>query len=417
MGATGSAFRLGYRECHTLLRARLGEPAPGRIQLVSGPRQVGKTTLLLALAAELGSVAVYAACDSPEATLPGFWDRLWRQAETIAGDRGRAAVLLDEAHLLSGWAARLKGEWDRLRRRGLPVHVVATGSSALRLAAGSRESLAGRFERLTLTHWSAASVAEAFGVPPRDAAEIVVRLGSYPGALPLRDDRIRWTAYVRDAIVEPAIGRDLLALGPIRKPALLRQVFGACVAAPAQVVALQKLQGQLAERGALETIAHYLALLEEAFLVTALPKHARRALRRRAAPPKLVVLNQALLAATDPGGVPEPGRDPARFGTWVENACLAHAWNAGQGVAYWREEPLEVDGVLDGTWGRWAIEIKTGAVGTADLRGLLEFTRRLPEYRPLLVGDPPGRLAAERAGIPWVGWHDFLLSGPPRAAA
>lgn len=67
-----------------------------------------------------------------------------------------------------------------------------------------------------LTHWSAASVAEVFKIPPRDAVELVVRLGSYPGALPLREDRARWTAYVRDAIVEPAIGRDLLALGPIR---------------------------------------------------------------------------------------------------------------------------------------------------------------------------------------------------------
>jgi hypothetical protein len=118
----------------------------------------------------------------------------------------------------------------------------------------------------------------------------------------------------------------------------------------------------------------------------------------RAAPPKLVVLNQAFIAATDPAGAPEPARDPARFGAWVENACLAHAWNAGQRLAYWREEPLEVDGVLEGTWGRWAVEIKTGAVGTTDLRGLLEFTRRFPEYRPLLVGDPPGQLTAAYTG-------------------
>jgi hypothetical protein len=373
---------------------------------------VGKTTLLLALAADIGHAAVYAACDSPEASLPGFWERLWQQAEAVAVAHGRAVVLLDEAHLLPSWAARLKGEWDRLRRRRLGVHVVATGSSALRLAAGSRESLAGRFERLTLAHWSAASVAAEFGLDPLSAAEMVVRLGSYPGAMPLRGDRARWAAYVRDAIVEPAIGRDLLALGPVRKPALLRQVFGVCVASPAHVISLQKIQGQLQERGALETIAHYLSLLEEAFLIAALPKHARRALRRRGAPPKIVVLNQALLAASDPEGAPEPTREPARFGVWVENACLAHAWNAGQRVAYWREGPLEVDGVLDGTWGRWALEIKTGAVAATDLRGVLEFTRRFPEYRPLLVCDPAGRLAAERAGIVSVGWRDFLLSGP-----
>ncbi len=410
---TGQGIRVGYRRCLALLQERLAEPAPGRIQLLSGPRQVGKTTLLLALAEWLGPIALYAVCDGPEASLPGFWERLWTRAEEILAAQGRAVVLLDEAHLLPNWAPRLKGEWDRLRRRRSPVHVVATGSSALRLAAGSRESLAGRFERITLTHWSAADVAETFDLPRGEAADLVARSGSYPGAVPLRADGPRWTAYVRDAIVEPAIGRDLLALAPIRKPGLLRQVFGVCVASPARIVSLQKIQGQLHDAGALETIAHYLALLEEAYLVAALPKRSRRLARRRAAPPKLVVLNQALLAVADPRGAPDPERDPARFGAWVENACLAHAWNAGQQVTYWREEPVEVDGVIEGSWGRWLVEVKTGAMSPADLRGLLECGSRLPGFRPLLVCDPAGRPAAERAGIEAVTWQEFLLEGPP----
>jgi len=91
-------------------------------------------------------------------------------------------------------------------------------------------------------------------------------------------------------------------------------------------------------------------------------------------------------------------------------------WNAGQRVAYWREEPLEVDGVLDGSWGRWAVEVKTGAVSSADLRGLLEFTRRFPEYRPLLIGDTASRPTPDRIGIPAIAWRTFLLSGPPVAA-
>ena len=411
---SSNLFRLGYGACRDLLLRRLAEPAPGRLQLLSGPRQVGKTTLLLEIAERFGPAALYAACDGPEALAPGFWERLWSRVEGVAGAHGQATALLDEAHFLPNWAARLKGEWDRLRRRRLRVHVVATGSSALRLAAGSRESLAGRFERLTLTHWSAAALAEAFGLPPAAAADILVRHGSYPGAFALRDDPQRWAAYVRDAILEPAIGRDLLALAPVRKPALLRQVFGACVAWPAMIVSLQKLQGQLQDRGALETIAHYLALLEEAYLVAAVPKHARRVARRRAAPPKLVVLNQALLAVTDPAGPPDPQRDPARFGRWVENACLAHAWNAGQRLAYWREEPFEVDGVLEGTWGRWVVEVKVGPVAPADLRGLLEFSRRFPQYRPVLIGDESARLPAERAGVEAMTWRDFLLRDLPR---
>jgi len=405
-------FIVDYQDCRRLLRQRLTEAPPTRIQLLAGPRQVGKTTLLLDLASEAGVEGLYAACDGPEAASPGFWDGVWTRAEATARAHGRVVVLLDEVHVLGNWAARLKGEWDRLRRGRVPVHVVATGSSALRLGRGSRESLAGRFERLTLTHWSPASLAEAFDLSAGDAVQAWVRHGAYPGAYPLLGDLGRWASYVRDAIIEPAIGRDLLALGPVRRPALLRQVFAVCATSPAQIVSLQKLQGHLEERGALETIAHYLHLLEEAFLVAAVPKHGRRAARRRAAPPKLITLNQALLATMHPAGIPELDRDPARFGAWIENACLSYAWNAGQRVAYWREEPLEVDGVLDGTWGRWVIEVTIGRVSLRELRGLGEFTRRFPEYRPLVICEPGERGAAERLGIAAMSWQDFLWQGP-----
>jgi len=55
-------------------------------------------------------------------------------------------------------------------------------------------------------------------------------------------------AYVKDAIIDPAIGRDVLALGTVRRPALLRQVFAPATGCPAQIVSLQKLQGNVATR-------------------------------------------------------------------------------------------------------------------------------------------------------------------------
>lgn len=386
---------------------RLAEPAPGRIQLVTGPRQVGKTTLLLDLAARLGERAMYAAADAPEASLPGHWDRLWADAEARAG-RGAVVVLLDEVHLMPAWAAALKGRWDRFRRRGLPIHIVATGSSALRVTHGSRESLAGRFERLVFTHWTAGALSAAFDLPPAEAARAAVVFGTYPGAVPLARDPARWRAYVRDAIIEPAIGRDVLALGQVRRPALLRQVFAVAVASPAQIVSLQKIQGQLADRGALETVAHYLSLLQDAYLVAALEKFTTRPARRRAAPPKLIALNNALLSAMHPDGPPDERRDAARFGAWVENACLASALSHGQRVTYWREEPLEVDGIIDGTWGRLAVEVKTSRVESRDLTGVLEFCRRHPSYRPLVVTRPGDEDRARQWGIAAVSWVDFL---------
>ncbi len=366
--------------------------------------------MLVELAARFESAALYVAADSPEASLPGFWERLWTRAEARAL-RDHAIVMIDEAHVLPDWAKRLKAEWDRLRRRGLRIHVVATGSSALRLARGSRESLSGRFERLTLGHWSARALAETFGISDHEATETVVGTGAYPGAFPLRADAARWRAYVRDAIIDPAIGRDILALADIRRPGLLRQVFSVAATSPAQIVSLQKMQGQLQDAGALETIAHYLAHLEDAYLVAALPKHAASGPRRRAAPPKLVPLSNAFVAAIAEGS-PDAGSDPRRRGAWIENACLAHAWNAGQQVRYWREEPLEVDGVLEGSWGRWAIEVKTGPVTSADLHGLSAFVGRYRAYAPLLLCDADQLAVARRFGIDAMDWRAFLLDRP-----
>jgi hypothetical protein len=414
-----AGYRLEHQAAQATLEARLterrGEPGPARIQLLTGPRQVGKTTLLLALNEAHADRSIYVACDAPEAALPGAWEQIWVRAESLAAAQGEAILLLDEVHLLADWAGRLKAAWDRLKRKKIAVHVVATGSSALRLATGSRESLAGRFERLTLTHWSATAVASAFHVAPKQAAEQIVRMGAYPGAFVFKDDPRRWAAYVHDAILEPAIGRDILALAPIRKPALLRQVFAIAVASPAQIISLQKLQGQLQDAGHVATIAHYLALLEEGYLVAALTKYSERALRRRNAPPKLVVLSNALLRAADSLGPPDPGRDPARFGAWLENACLAHACNAGQQVSYWREEPLEVDAIIDGSWGQWAVEVKSGSVHPGDLRGLLEFSRRFPRFKPLLIAGEESRSVAERAGVSFQEWHRYLLDGVPAA--
>jgi hypothetical protein len=401
-----------FAHCRQSLLSRLREPAPGRIQLLTGPRQVGKTTLLLEIAGQYGDAAIYVAGDDPEAALPGFWERHWSGAEARA-ERGPVFLLLDEIHQLPDWAGRLKGYWDRLRRRRTPIHVVATGSSALRVTAGSRESLAGRFERMVLSHWPAASLASVFRLTAPDAARNLVRFGSYPGAVELTSDPARWRAYLRDAIIEPAIGRDLLALGAVRRPALLRQVFAVALGHPAQVVSLQKLQGQLQDKGALDTVAHYLALLQEAYLVAPLERFSRQAHRRRAAPPKLVTLNNALLSAMHPDGPPDPGREPERFGFWVENACLAFGLSQGQRVTYWREEPLEIDAVFEGSWGNWAIEVKTGKFDAQSLQGLFEFCRRYPKFTPLVISAPGNEEIARRHGIAGVSWENFLVSGPP----
>lgn len=400
----------GYYAIRDELRRRLAESAPARVQLLVGPRQVGKTTLLLELKQEWGERAIYIAADAPDASLPGWWETQWQQAEQLTG-KGTALLLIDEIPYLPKWSRLLKSEADRIHRQKTSLHVVVTGSAALALGAGTRETMAGRFERLLLTHWPARDLAQAFSLPRQEAIEIVINLGGFPGGMIFRDDPQRWRSYIRDSIIEPAIGRDLLSLETIRKPSLLRQVFAICAGHPAEIVTLQKIAGSLTERGALETISHYLKLLEDAHLVTAIQKFSGKELRRRSSPPKLIPLNNAFVTAHTLHDVAETGSKAESSGRLIENACIAFAINAGQTARYWREEPLEVDAVLDGAWGKWAIEIKTGSYTSGDLAGLLEFVRRFRSYRPLVICHDADLTIAQRAGVSSLPWTEFLWSG------
>lgn len=374
---------------------------------------MGKTHLLRALEQQAADVVVNAAGDTPAAALSGWWEAQWQMAEQIARTKGRALLRLDEVQYVPDWARRLKGEHDRMVRARTPVQVVATGASGLRLGHGGRETMAGRFEVLRRLHWPAQELVGQLKIPAEKAAEVAVRYGTFPGAVSLLGDPPRWQAYLREGIIEPAIGRDIGALEAVRKPAHLRQVLALAAGHAAEIVSLQKMRGQLTDPGALETVAHYLRVLEQAYLVTALEKLSARAVRRRAAPPELVVPNQGLVAAMTDPAAGAAADDRRRRGRWVENACLALAWNAGQTVRYWREEPFEVDALISGSWGRWAIEVTTGPVTTRDLGGLLRFISRQREWRPLLICDPGQEDAARKAGVAACSWMQFLLEGPP----
>jgi len=153
-------------------------------------------------------------------------------------------------------------------------------------------------------------------------------------------------------------------------------------------------------------------LLEDASLVAPLEKYSTEASRRRASPPKLVTLNNGLLSAMHPDDAPDPLREPGRFGNWLENACLAFAINQGQRVTYWREEPLEIDAVLEGSWGNWAIEVKTGRFTGQDLRVLAEFCRQYTAFTPLVITAPGDEENARRHGIRSMSWDEFLMTGP-----
>ena len=374
------------RDYAAALAARLGEPRRF-LQVVAGPRQVGKTTLVQQVLAEFDRPNVFVSADEPALRDAAWLAAQWERARLLAKDAGkRGAVLaLDEVQKTPGWSEAVKRLWDEDTRARLPLRVVLLGSAPLLVQRGLAESLAGRFEILHLPHWSFAEMRAAFGC----SLEQYLYFGGYPGAAPLMGDPPRWRRYLLDALIETTIARDVLLLTRVDKPALLRRVFELGCRYSGQVLSYTKLLGQLHDAGNTTTLAHYLELLAGAGMLTGLPKFAGAAVRSRGSSPKLQVFNTALLTAQS-GLTPSEARADHEFwGRLTESAVGAHLANAAAcgmcELFYWREGNREVDFVVRKGRMLVAIEVKSGRAPVAH-SGLAAFSEAFKPKRTLLVG-------------------------------
>ncbi len=365
------------------------------VQVVVGPRQVGKTTAVLQAGRRLetnGLGFVFASGDEPLLPGPAWIDEKWEEARAAAS-AGPVMLALDEIHKIPGWAERVKANWDADAREGMDVRLVLLGSSPLLVGQRLRESLAGRFEVIPATHWQWPECRDAFGWD----VDTFIFYGGYPGAAPLVGDFQRWRRYVLDALIETTVSRDVLSLGRIDKPALLRQLFYLTCDLSGQVVAYTTLLGQLHDAGNSTTLAHYLRLLEEVWLAVGLQKYSGSVVRKRSSRPKLLVLDTALMSAARGISFEEARRDRGYWGRLVETAAGAHLVAKGQvepqRVMYWRERDLEVDYVVEDAAGLCALEIKSGRERDSDRRGLDAFVKRYDSARVRLIGGAGTPLA------------------------
>lgn len=354
------------RDIQRIIQQRLAETG-GLIQIVIGPRQVGKTT---ALKGALNGRGVYFSADSPSVLPVTMISEHWQQAYQSKDQ----ILAIDEIQKIPKWNEEIKRLWDSGPKL---AKVILTGSASLLLEKGLSESLAGRFELIHAEHWNAKEALNVFN----QNLESFIEFGCYPGAAQFLSNVERWSAYVRDSIIEPAIGRDILQLHPVESPALLREILGVAVALPAQVVSLQKIQGQLQSKGAVATVSNYLKLLSKAFLVTGIQKYTPNTLHSRQSSPKLIVHDNAIARAFERPVGENISKD--RFGHYLENAIGARFIEAGWDVYYWNERTREVDFVVIGPNNEhWAIEVKSGRYTDEDLSGLRRFKTLYPQFTP-----------------------------------
>lgn len=376
-----------FRRPFVAALARRLETQPTLMQVLVGPRQVGKTTGVKQVIEQADYPAHYANADGLLASDHTWLREQWQQALLL----GEGSLLvIDEIQKVPNWPETLKALWDA--RPGF-LRVVLLGSSALQLQAGVTESLAGRFELLRVHHWTFAELQEAFDYDlPRYLA-----YGGYPGAVPFENEPDRWYAYMKDSIVEAVIGKDILLQRRVGNPALFRQAFQILCHYPAQEISYTKLLGQLQDRGNTELVKTYIELYSGAFLMHALQKYSPKAWLSRSSSPKMLPACPALYSMA--AGVNVTSNSEQRGRAFELAVGVELAQQPGE-LTYWRERQDEVDFVYQTRSALYAIEVKSGRRKTG--RGIEAFRKQVPQALPVIVtpdsfaafsADPRGFLA------------------------
>lgn len=377
---------------YKLITERIKEPRRF-IQVVMGPRQVGKSTVVKQVLKELDTPYQFHSADNVPSTDSTWISECWESLRVLMKIRNlqEAILVIDEVQKIDNWSEAVKKEWDQDSFNDLNIKVLLLGSSRVLLEKGLSESLAGRFEEIRMTHWSYPEMRECFGF----SLEQFIFYGGYPGAAALIGDEDRFSQYIQASIIDATINKDILMDTPITKPALLRQTFELGASYSGELLSLTKMVGSLQDAGNTVTLAGYLNILKESGLLCGLQKYSIDDARRRASIPKFQVFNNALKMVFMPLSLEQAFLDRQKWGRIFESGIGAYLVSQGFKhqfeVFYWRERDDEVDFVLRKKGVVVGIEVKSNA--QKDTSGLRRFKELFKIERAFIVGE--GGVSAE----------------------
>ena len=363
------------------------------IQVVMGPRQVGKSTVVKQVLEELTTPYQFFSADNVPASDSDWVSNCWAAVRSLKANKGLDCMILviDEIQKIQNWSEVVKKEWDDDTFHDRNIKVLLLGSSRVLLEKGLSESLGGRFEEIRMTHWSYPEMQECFGF----SLDQFIYYGGYPGAAELTDEPDRWEQYVQSAIIDATINKDILMNTPISKPALLKQTFELGAAYSGELLSLTKMVGSLQDAGNTVTLAGYINLLDESGLLCGLQKYSIDTARRRASIPKFQVYNNALKMVYYPRTLEQAIMDREEWGRIFESAIgsylVSQAFVHRFEVFYWRERDDEVDFIIRKKGVVVAIEVKSNA--KKNTTGFNKFRTTFKPQTAFIVGD--GGIPAE----------------------
>lgn len=380
------------RSEYQTIKSRLEEPRKF-IQVVMGPRQVGKSTVVKQVLKDIELPYLFQSADNVPTVNNGWISDSWASLRSMMKSKRlkKAVLVIDEIQKISNWSEAVKREWDADTFNDIDIIPLLLGSSRVMLERGLSESLAGRFEEIRMTHWSWPEMRDAFGISP----EQYIYYGGYPGAATLINDEDRFRQYIQSAIIDATINKDILMDTPISKPALLRQTFELGADYSGELLSLTKMLGSLQDAGNTSTLAGYLNLLGDSGLLCGLKKFSVDTARRKASIPKFQVYNNALKTVYSPLSLEKSLADRKVWGRVFESGIgawiVSRAFKQRLEVFYWRERNDEVDFVLRHKGALVAVEVKSNATKRTD--GLDKFRAMYHPVNSMIIGE--GGIEAE----------------------
>lgn len=348
-------------------RISAGQPL---IQVLVGPRQVGKTTGVKQLLSRYSGTVHYANADDILNADRTWLMEQWQKALLLGK---KSLLVIDEIQKVPNWSETVKALWDKSPRA---LRVILLGSSSLQLQTGLTESLAGRFELIRTYQWNYEELKAAF----KYDLNRYLTYGGYPGAVAYENEFDRWYSYLKDSIIEAVVGKDILLNRKVGNPALFRQAFEILSRYPAQEISYTKLLGQLQDKGNTDLVKYYIELYSGSFLIHPLGKYSAKSYLTRGSSPKMLISCPALFTMHEG---PRVLAEPEKRGRIFENAVGIRLLQLPGDLYYWREKQKEVDFVYKYQGQLYAIEVKSGRRTFSS--GLNAFLVQYPKARPAIV--------------------------------
>lgn len=312
----------------------------GKIVLIFGPRQVGKTTLAKKLLAEHNAHDAYFNCE--ELTVRSHFavgepDKL----KQLVG--GRKLVVFDEAQTIENIGAILKVFFDKYP----DTQIIATGSSSFDLANKINEPLTGRAYSFTLLPLSLDEIRSAKQIRESDL-HLLMRFGSYPAIV--AEENIAEKERILKNITTSYLYKDIFTFERIKSSLHFEQLLKLLAHQTGSTVSLNELASSIGVSR--HTIEKYIRLLEQAYVIRRIHSFSRNKRNELKKAFKVFFVDTgvrnamvddvgALAGRTDAGQVFE------QF-YFTELFKRASAETFGPSLSFWRtHQGLEIDFVLE----------------------------------------------------------------------